>query len=246
MFEDSFLESGGKYSTQTRRAPWAPVASFTIEAALIGVLLLIPFIYTETLPKLRLTKFVIAVPPSAPVPIAVEKEILSARTELSGGRIMAPQTIPRHIAMNVSDPGPLPSTVTGVSGSTGLPGNMPLGIPESLLNAVAITPVPSVRQEPHRRVKVSEGVISGLLIRKVEPNYPQLAKVAHISGEVVLQAVIGKSGSMEQLRVVSGHPMLVKSAMEAVRQWKYQPFLLNGEPVEVDTQVTVNFTLIGG
>ena len=97
-----------------------------------------------------------------------------------------------------------------------------------------------------QRVKVSSGVTTGLLIRKVQPTYPPLAKQARISGSVVLQAVIGKDGSIENLHAVSGHPMLIQSAIDAVRQWKYKPYFLNGEPVEVDTQVTVNFTLAGG
>ena len=97
-----------------------------------------------------------------------------------------------------------------------------------------------------QRVPVSSGVICGLLVRKVQPTYPPLAKQARISGSVILQAVIGKDGSIQNLKAVSGHPMLIQSAIDAVRQWKYKPYILNGEPVEVDTQVTVNFTLAGG
>jgi len=97
-----------------------------------------------------------------------------------------------------------------------------------------------------KRITVSQGVTSGLLIRRVQPSYPPLAKQARISGAVVLQAVIGKDGTIQNLRAVSGHPMLIQSAIDAVRQWKYKPYFLNGDPVEVDTQVTVNFTLAGG
>ena len=111
--------------------------------------------------------------------------------------------------------------------------------PPRLLTAVPKAATP-------QRVKVSPGVTQGLLIRKVQPAYPPLAKQARISGSVVLQAVIGKDGSIENLHAVSGHPMLIQSAIDAVRQWKYKPYFLNGEPVEVDTQVTVNFTLAGG
>jgi protein TonB len=89
-------------------------------------------------------------------------------------------------------------------------------------------------------------VTSGLLVRKVNPNYPPLARQARIQGTVVLHAVISKDGSIENLTLVSGHPMLAPSAIEAVKQWKYKPYLLNGEPVEVDTEVQVNFTLAGG
>jgi len=92
----------------------------------------------------------------------------------------------------------------------------------------------------------SSGVSSGLLIRKVSPNYPPLARQARIQGTVILQAQISKDGSIQNLQLISGHPMLAPAAIEAVKQWKYKPYLLNGEPVEVETQVQVNFTLAGG
>jgi protein TonB len=95
-------------------------------------------------------------------------------------------------------------------------------------------------------VRVSSGVQSGLLIRKVNPAYPPLARQARIQGTVILQALISKDGNIENLQLISGHPMLAPSAIEAVKQWKYKPYLLNGEPVEVETQVQVNFTLAGG
>jgi len=97
-----------------------------------------------------------------------------------------------------------------------------------------------------QRVRVSQGVSAGLLVRKVSPNYPPLARQARIQGQVVLRAVISKDGSIENLTLVSGHPMLAPAAIDAVKQWKYKPYLLNGEPVEVDTEVQVNFTLAGG
>ncbi len=97
-----------------------------------------------------------------------------------------------------------------------------------------------------QRVRVSSGVSTGLLIRKVQPTYPPLARQARIQGVVVLQAQISKEGNIQNLQLISGHPMLAPAAIEAVKQWKYKPYLLNGEPVEVDTQVQVNFTLAGG
>ena len=90
------------------------------------------------------------------------------------------------------------------------------------------------------------GRSTGLLIRKVPPTYPPLARQARIQGVVILQAQISKEGNIENLQLISGHPMLAPAAIEAVKQWKYKPYLLNGEPVEVETQVQVNFTLAGG
>jgi len=96
-----------------------------------------------------------------------------------------------------------------------------------------------------QRVKISQGVISGNLINKVTPVYPPIAKQAHITGDVILQAVISKQGTIEGLKVISGHPMLINNAVEAVRQWRYKPYILNGEPVEVDTTITVKFSMGG-
>ena len=85
----------------------------------------------------------------------------------------------------------------------------------------------------------------GLLIRQIKPPYPELAKRARIQGSVLLHAVISREGRIEQLQVVSGHPLLINAAVDAVKQWVYRPYILNGDPVAVDTQITVNFTLNG-
>jgi periplasmic protein TonB len=97
-------------------------------------------------------------------------------------------------------------------------------------------PVPTVQ-----RVRVSAGVIKGLLIYRVEPAYPPLAQEARIQGVVVLTALIDKGGNIQSLQVVSGHPLLARAAIDAVKQWRYKPFLLNGQPLEVETTVTVTF-----
>jgi protein TonB len=86
-------------------------------------------------------------------------------------------------------------------------------------------------------------ILEGRLLRKVEPKYPPLAIAARIQGPVVLEAVISKAGTMENLRLVSGHPMLAGAAIDAVRQWRYRPYILNGEVIEVETEITVNFVL---
>lgn len=94
------------------------------------------------------------------------------------------------------------------------------------------------------RVRVTQGVSTGLLINKVSPSYPQLARQARIQGTVVLQALIDKNGDVRDLSLVSGHPMLAPAAIEAVKQWKYKPYLLEGQPVAVETQIVVNFQLL--
>ena len=94
-----------------------------------------------------------------------------------------------------------------------------------------------------QRIRVGGNVQAANLVRKVTPVYPPLAKQARIQGTVRFTAVIGKDGTIQNLQLVSGHPLLVAAAREAVRQWVYKPTLLNGEPVEVVTQIDVNFTL---
>ena len=251
MFEDSLLESGGRNSKLHRRGPWATLLSFLIQIALVGVLVLIPLIYTEALPKQQLMGYLVAPPPPPPPPpppAAVQVvKVVKVQTEIDNGQLKAPTAIPKKIQMIKEDEAP-PST-GGVMGGVvgGVPGGQAGGVVGGVLGSIvnaAPTAVPKVATP--QRVKVSAGVTSGLLIRKITPTYPPLAKQARIQGSVVLQAVIGKDGTIQNLRAVSGHPMLIQSAIDAVRQWKYKPYFLNGEPVEVDTQVTVNFTLAGG
>ena len=114
-----------------------------------------------------------------------------------------------------------------------------MGIVNSLLRPA--TPV-LPRLAP-QKVRVSSGVAEGMLIHQVKPPYPVAAKMARVEGSVALQAVIGKDGSIQNLRVISGHPLLTSAALEAVKQWRYKPYYLNGEPVEVETQIVVNFLL---
>ena len=114
---------------------------------------------------------------------------------------------------------------------------------EQIGSLTASTPAPLPKIATPQRVRVSPGVSQGLLIKRVQPIYPAVARAARIQGTVVLQAEINKEGNIENLQMVSGHPLLVSAAMEAVKQWRYKPYVLNGEPVAVDTQIQVNFVL---
>src|SRR5207244_2016336 len=105
----------------------------------------------------------------------------------------------------------------------------------------AATTAPQVARP--MRVRVSQGVTQGMAVSKVPPIYPPDAKAARIQGSVVIGVIIGKDGNIQSEHLVSGHPLLAPAAMDAVKQWKYRPYILNGNPVEVDTQITVNFTL---
>jgi protein TonB len=133
----------------------------------------------------------------------------------------------------------------------GVVGGVPGGIPGGQMGGViggiiSSTPVAVPKVATPQRVRVSLGVSQGLLVKRVQPNYPPLARQARIQGTVLLQAEISKDGTIENLRLISGHPMLAPAAIEAVKQWRYRPYMLNGEPVAVETQVQVNFTLSGG
>jgi protein TonB len=104
---------------------------------------------------------------------------------------------------------------------------------------------PKVKAETPKKVNISAGVAVGMLLQKTQPVYPPIAKAARVSGTVVLQATISKTGQIENLRVISGPAMLQQAAMDAVKTWRYKPYLLNNEPVEVETTINVIFSLGG-
>jgi protein TonB len=94
-----------------------------------------------------------------------------------------------------------------------------------------------------KRIRISQGVTEGRIIQRIQPEYPPLARAARVQGDVILTAIISRTGEIQNLVLVSGHPMLVPAALKAVQQWRYRPFLLNGEPVEVETTIKVIFQL---
>ncbi len=245
MFEDSLLESGGRL--KTNRGKTTAFAVF-LEIILVGILILVPLIYTEALPKAQLMNLLMAPPPPPPPPpppAAAPVKVVKVQSELVNGQLRTPTKIPEKVKIIQEDDTPPPSMGAGVVGGVpgGVPGGQMGGVIGGIISSTAAA-VPKVAAP--QRVRVSSGVSTGLLIRKVQPNYPPLARQARIQGNVVLQAVISKSGTIENLQVISGHPMLVPAALEAVKQWRYKPYLLNGDAVEVETQVTVIFSLSGG
>jgi periplasmic protein TonB len=246
MFEDSLIESGGKLKT---KRGYTSIISFIIQLMIIGVMVLIPLIFTEALPKSVQLGFLVAPPPPPPPPppaAAPVHVVHQVQTDIINGQLRTPTKIPQKVQMIKEDEAPPPVMAKGgVVG--GVPGGIPGGQMGGVLGSVLSTvPVAVPKMSTPQRVRVSSGVSTGLLIRKVPPSYPPLARQARIQGTVILQAQISKTGDIENLTLVSGHPMLAPAAIEAVKQWKYRPYLLNGEPVEVDTQVQVNFTLAGG
>jgi periplasmic protein TonB len=247
MFEDSLIESGGRLST---KRGMTTVISFVLQVLLIGVLVLIPLLFTEALPKTQLMTFLVAPPPPPPPPpppaAAPVKVVKQIQTDIINGQLRTPTKIPEKVQMIKEEEAPPPvMSASGVVG--GVPGGVPGGQMGGVLGGIiSSTPVAVPKVATPQRVRVSQGVTQGLLIRKIQPTYPPLARQARIQGSVLLQAEISKEGAIQNLRLVSGHPMLAPAAIEAVKQWRYKPYILNGEPVEVETQITVNFTLSGG
>ena len=132
-----------------------------------------------------------------------------------------------------TEPSPLPTNLAPASGSTGHAIN-------NLLSSVA-EPAPSA--VPPQRIQVSQGIVEGMLVHTVKPSYPAMARNAHVEGQVILKAIIAKDGSIRDLKVLKGPAMLTRAAMTAVKQWRYKPYLLNAQPVEVETQITLDFRL---
>ncbi|MBZ5567774.1 MAG: TonB family protein [Acidobacteriia bacterium] len=245
MFEDSLIESGRRLKSKRGATT---LLSFVLQALLLGILVLIPLIYTEALPKQQLMTFLVAPPPPPPPPppaamaVKVVKQVVS---EIANGQLRTPTKIPEKVQMIKEEEAPPP--VSGIGGVVGgVPGGVPGGSMGGVIGGIiGSTPVAVPKAATPVRVRVSQGVSQGLLIHQVKPAYPPLARQARIQGSVVLQAVIAKDGTIQGLHVVSGHPMLTTAAVDAVKQWRYKPYFLNGEPVEVETQITVNFTLAG-
>jgi protein TonB len=244
MFEDSLIESGGRLST---KRGLTTTISFLFEAMLLGVMILIPLLFTDALPKTQLLTLIVAPPPPPPppppaaAPVHVVKQV---QTDIINGQLRTPTKIPKKVEMIKEDEAP-PPVMAGVVG--GVPGGMPGGQMGGVIGGIiSSTPVAVPKVAAPTRVRVSQGVTEGMVLRRVQPNYPPLARQARIQGDVILQAEISKDGAIENLRVMSGHPMLAPAAIDAVKQWRYKPYFLNGEPVAVETQITVKFSLSGG
>ena len=243
-----FADYLGEYSWANRsHRGWTTLASFTLQVVAIGALLLLPLLSIQGLPRLQLMAALVApAPPPGPAPAISARSRTVAPSNMIGPSLMMPTHIPREIErLNETEAPPaleFPGAAV-VPGGTGPPGarNFVLyGLGPGSNPLPVLSPPPAVRQ-----VRVSH-MMEGNLIHRVQPEYPLLARQARIQGTVVLRAIISREGRIEKLQVVSGHPLLAPAAIEAVRQWRYRPYLLNDQPVEVETQVTVNFTLSGG
>jgi protein TonB len=250
MFEQASIESSGLL-----KRPWAMTASFAGQAAAISAVALVSLIHTDSLPRAAYFTGVVAPPPGPPPTHNQSSAKAVTRAAKAPWRpFTAPPSVPKGI--NLAGPESamlLPDEVTAGQGVIGGIG----GFSEQgsrLIGDLARPPAPPaepVRRAPEKppanapikQIHVSTGVQAAKLIAQATPAYPALAKQARVAGTVRLTAIIGRDGAIRNLQVMSGHALLTAAALEAVKQWRYQPTLLNDEPVEVITQIDVNFTL---
>ena len=243
MFDELVESSAVKKKTNKS---WAVTLSVVVQTLILLVLILIPLIYTQALPKAMLSTLLIAPPPPPPPPpppqAAPVKVIKPVARLLTQGKLMAPRAIPKDVAIfKEAELPPEPPAGSGVIG--GLGGGDILGGLGGGSSAGAPPPPPP--KATQTRIKLGGQVQAAKIVAQPQPLYPALARQARIQGNVVLHAIIDKDGRVGQLEVVSGHPLLVQAALDAVKQWRYQPTQLNGDPVEVDTTITVSFVLGG-
>jgi len=244
MFEQATLSG----ANAGRRA-WTTGLSFAGEAALVGFIALAPLIWPQAMPRPQALLMLLTPPAPVPPPADVVVKPRATRSPIERVLFALPPRIPTSIDNVVDEPpavvgaGPGPGLVTGDR-------NNPI---DAILGAARTGPTRPVavkQPEPQPRTETAEprrirtsSIELARVIHRVEPVYPPMAKLAHVSGTVELTGVIGTDGRIRELKALSGNPLLVKAALDAVSQWIYAPPILNGERVEVIAPITVNFRL---
>lgn len=214
---------------------WTAVASFTLQAALVGAALVFPLFHPEGLPEAFAHRRIF-------VPVSQGETQGSASRSAQAPSSHAP-VFPLIVNRGPSLPHSAGST-QGVQdiespptiGNLGVDSEVPFSVPSTNVHPLPQAPAAA----PHPPVSV---MMEGNLLHRITPTYPIMAKQLGVQGTVLLHAIISRSGRIEQLEVVSGHPLLRVAALDAVKNWVYRPYRLNGEPIEVETQITVNFVL---
>src|SRR5205814_1592810 len=194
---------------------------------IIGVMILIPLMFTEALPKTQLMTFLVAPPPPPPPPpppVAVVK-VKQVETDIVNNQLRTPTKIPKKVEIIKEEEAP-PPQMAGVVG--GVPGGVPGGSLNGVMGGIISSTPVAVPKVAVSRVRISQGVTQGMVLKRVQPTYPQMAKIARVQGPVVLAAIIGKDGTIQNLHVVStASPLLNQAAIDAVRQWRYRPYIPN-------------------
>jgi protein TonB len=236
MFEDSTFESTGRIKTRSRR--WM-FAAFTLNGSILVTMVLVPLIYPNALPSHFIPTLLVA--PAAPQP-ETPRPTTHVRAasphdfpELMGRQLVMPRRIPDSIPTPNATAPAFDNVATDIASSgPGVNGGDPFG-PRS--------PVTVVHSPATASLRLPSKLVESTIIYKTIPQYPAIAKAARQEGTVVLQAMISKAGTIEHLQVVSGPQMLQQAALDAVRTWRYRPYLLNDQPIEVETTVSVIFRL---
>ena len=239
MFAESMLETS--WAQHSRRS-WTTATSFGLQAIVIAVLLTIPVLTTVGVPLARTVSTPITMGRRDPGPAPVTGRAHHPAIPIVPiqGAIMAPRRVPNGIDRSAD----APSSGPGVDGPTIGELGPALGPSTGLALPFAGTrPIMPVIAGPAVRPFRTSSMLQGSLVHRVEPVYPPMARTARVAGAVVLEAIISQEGTMKNLRLVSGHPLLVPAAIDAVSQWRYRPYILNGAAIEVETQITVNFIL---
>ena len=243
MFDQTFVNT----QAQTRR-PWTVGVSVVLQTGLVATMLIMPLL---RVPKLDLPgKIQFSLPveivdlhtkPEAALPTAASQtHSVTAPRVFVERRITVPTTVPTRIDMSPDAPEMTFSSSAGLGAGPSL---------LSVLGEMRIAPPPPIRQpaspksETPAQIQVSGGVQQGMLILEPRPVYPRIAIISRTQGTVHIQAIIERDGVIGHLKVLSGPPVLINAALDAVKQWRYKPTLLNGEPVEVITEIDVNFML---
>lgn len=244
MFEDSLVESAALLRTHNR---WPAVVSITAQLCAAALILAIPLLHPEVLPLPHILPAILVPPrPPAPVPPPIHLEPRRAATTTSAPAApVAVQTTSRfrdliHPTGPAVDAPALPVMNLGNTDAS-----LPPGINSVAPAGPHVTVGPAAAAPSTKPLQISQGVLAGYLIAPIRPEYPQPARITRTEGTVVIDAIISRAGSIESARVLSGPPMLQSAALAAVCQARYRPFLLNGQPTEVQTTITINFRMGG-
>ncbi len=235
MFDQTFIEAG-----PSGKKRFTLLLSLLLQIIVLVALIAAPLIYTQVLPRAQLRSvFAAPTPPPPPLP----KPPMTVRTQVSSIRSFrfnpSDVRVARPPAPSVDLPAP-PSISDGAAGGDPSSSTVPLVIPP--VKPPDPPPATKAKKPASKPLRIAS-MEASQLIHKVQPAYPEMAKQVRVQGVVEFTAIIGKTGSIEHLQLVRGHPLLVNAAEEAILQWKYKPTLLNGEAVEVITDIVVNFTL---
>src|SRR5467141_3115533 len=247
---NALLETGTTKSV--RRSPLEWLAATGVHIVIIAALIIVPLYTTGTIQLPNYEDTPLVVPPAAPPPPppaavrAMTAHITSKRPNLTYklGKVTAPTSIPKTVSLDNAAAEPdLGGVVGGVPG--GVPGGQLGGSLGGIIGGTgASVPIPPPPPPAAKRIiRVGSNIKAPRQVYSVQPDYPILAKQTHVSGTVVVTAVLDEHGNVVGARALSGHPLLIPAALKAVLQWKYEPTLLNGTPVAVEMEVTVHFNL---